>query len=89
MIPMPDDLYGDPEMAKLFRRVCETLNGNEWIRPTAANLDVSYTTVRRWADARIPIPAGVWPHIIKLIEQRKDVGFDAIRQIRSAILART
>lgn len=54
----------------LLTRCAVELYGAQWQTPLAADLDVAVRTVQRWAAGQQPVPAGVWPDLVELLQAK-------------------
>jgi hypothetical protein len=57
--------------AKLIAEVGEALWGPAWKGPMAAAVRHQKNAVADWASDRVPVPAGVWSELKKLIRERR------------------
>lgn len=54
----------------LLHAIGEALWGSRWQTDMAEALDVAPRTVRRWAAGDVPVPAGVWMDLLRLMQER-------------------
>ena len=57
--------------AKLIAEVGQTLWGPAWKGPMAEAVRHQKNAVADWASDRVPVPAGVWSELKKIIRQRR------------------
>ena len=58
------------ESGDLIRQAGTALYGRRWETALARDLGVSNRTVRYWLSGRQEPPAGVWPHLLRLVRAR-------------------